>query len=430
MRQYPSGYRLEEDKIFMKFRYRGVRTGGKKATGVIEAQNRQQAVSNLKAEGVYVLEMREAVKLASLQIGKSNSILSREIHFGPKVNNQEFALFARQFATLIQAGVPLAASIRVLIQQTKNKTFAKTLMDVASEVEEGNQLSQAVSKHSDIFPPLFVSMIRAAEASGNLDMILDRLALFFEREHYTREKVKSALVYPAVVTVLAVCVTIFLLIKVVPTFVSMFASFHVQLPLPTRIVLTLSGLVTRKWYIGILIVVLFILCYYLAVRREKIQYVRDSVMLHIPVFGNLLTKSLIARMARTLGLLLASSVPILSAIHLSSNVVHNRVLSRALDSCDTSLRQGHTLSEPLSNHPVFPPLVIQMIQVGEETGTIDVMLSKIADFYEAETEALVDRLKSLLEPMLMVILSVVVGTIVLAVIEPMFSLYQHIGAMS
>ncbi|GMA51866.1 hypothetical protein GCM10025857_32230 [Alicyclobacillus contaminans] len=253
--------------------------------------------------------------------------------------------------------------------------------------------------------------------------------MFFEKEHYTREKVKSALTYPTIVSVLAVCVTVFLLVKVVPTFVSVFASFNVQLPLPTRIVLGVSHFFVHQWYVVLALLIAVVGGYKLAVRNRTGRYWRDYVLLKTPVFGQLVLKSSVARMGRTLSSLLSSGVPIIQALRLSAEVVENEVIRRALQDSEESLTTGQTLSDPYERSKLFPPLVIQMIKVGEETGNLDFMLTKIADFYETETEAMVDRMKSLLEPLLMLVLSVIVGTIITAVLTPMFSLYSQVGSL-
>jgi type IV pilus assembly protein PilC len=255
------------------------------------------------------------------------------------------------------------------------------------------------------------------------------LSTYYEREHYTIEKVKSALTYPIIVSILAVIVTIFMLVKIVPTFVSLFASINATLPLPTRLVIGVSNLVTHFWWeLLILLVVLFV-GYKWLMRKSQPRYIRDAILLKLPIFGALFRKSVMARMARTMSSLFASGVPVLQSLELTTNVVSNTVVARALQRCIESLSSGQSLTEPFTTEWVFPPLVVHMIRVGEETGNLDHMLTKVAEFYEAETESMVDRLKSLVEPIMVLILAGVVGIIITAVIMPMFSLESRIGSM-
>jgi type IV pilus assembly protein PilC len=412
------------------FAYVAVNTNGKKLRGRIEATSRKDAALLLREKFLTPLELKERRARNLRSLAAKDSIWNLEINIGAKVKAGEFAVFTRQMATLIRAGVPLATTVQILSEQTENKALAKVLKEVTSEVLEGNQLSDVTVKHKDIFPVVFTNMIRAGEVSGNLDGVLEKLAVFFEKEHYTREKVKSALTYPIVVTVMSIGVTIFLLLKVVPTFVSMFASFHAALPLPTRIVLAASHFMIHQWYILLGIVILIATGYKLAMRKDKGRYIRDRILLKLPIFGELMTKSLLARLGRTMSSLLTSGVPILQALRLTADVVDNSVINKALKLGEESLTTGQSLSEPFEKHWVFPPLIVHMIKVGESTGTLDYMLTKIADFYEAETEAMVDRMKSLLEPLMIVVLTTIVGTIILAVLTPMFSLYQQVGNMS
>jgi type IV pilus assembly protein PilC len=416
----------------MEFTYKAMTQKGKHSRGKVVAETRQEAIQELRQQGMFATQLDEQIAGGGSSGSRGRaikSILKTEIHFGAKVKHRDFAIFARQLATLVKAGVPLAGSVRVLAQQADNKTFGKVLQYVAAELQKGNQLSEILVTRPDIFPKVFTNMIRAGEASGNLDDVLDSMALFFEKEHYTREKVKSALTYPIVVSVVALLVTTFLLIKIVPTFVNLFAGFHATLPLPTRIVLTASHFFVHQWYVLVAFVVLLVGGYLAMVRSEHGRHVRDVVLLKSPIFGVLFTKSVMARMARTLSTLIGSAVPVLQSLQLTAGVVQNEVVSRALRQCEDSLTSGQAMSEPLSRHWVFPPLIIQMVKVGEETGNLEYMLTKIADFYEAETEAMVDRLKSLIEPLMILFLAVVVGTIITAILTPMFSLYQQMGTM-
>ncbi len=411
------------------FSYQAVDRLGRVSRGKLAAETPEMVITNLREQGVYVTKLWEEKGWQTLLKPSENSFLSMEIHFGRKVKGNDFAIFTRQLATLMKAGVTVADGVRVLAQQTERKPFAKALEEVAAKLRNGSQLSDSAAERPDIFPTLFINMVRAGEVSGNLDGVLEKLAVFFEKEHYTSEKIKSAMTYPLIVSIMAIAVVFILMTTVIPTFVGLFASFHAQLPLATRIVMSVSHFFVQFWYLIIVFLIGIVVLYFWLIRKPTARYYRDVVLLKLPVFGPLLQKSAVARMSRTLGSLFASSVPILQALKLTADAVENEVVARALLGSSDSLTAGQPLSEPLSKSWVFPPLVVHMITVGEQTGNLDFMLSKIADFYEAETEAVVDRLKTLIEPLMIVILTTIVGTIIIAVISPMFSLYQQMGSL-
>jgi type IV pilus assembly protein PilC len=413
----------------MRYVYKAVTTDGRTRRGVIEAPSPRDALLTLREQGIFVTSLNEAQRWRRLLEPREGSLLARQVFIGRPVKPRDFAVMVRQLATLLRAGVVITDALSVLAQQTENKVLGRTLRDMVAKLQAGVQFSQAAAEHSRIFPPVFVNMLRAGETSGDLELVLDRLATFHEREHYTRQKVKSALTYPVVVAILAVCVTAFLLIKVIPTFVSLFAGYNLQLPLPTRIVIAVSNALLHGWYFWLSFLVVATLGYQVVVRRPRGRYWRDRLWLKVPVFGELTRKAVIARMSRTLGTLFASGVPILQALQLTSDVVDNAVIADVLRRSAESLKEGQTLSEPISRSGVFPPLVGHMFHIGEETGQLDAMLAKLADFYEAETEAMADQLRALLEPLMVLILAGVVGVIVTSVILPMFSLYQAMGNM-
>jgi len=294
-------------------------------------------------------------------------------------------------------------------------------------VNKGDLLSEALKQHRKVFQPIFIHMIRAGEESGTLDIVLERLAVFMEKDHNSREKVKSALTYPVTVSFIAILVTIFLLVKVVPVFVQMFADFGATLPLPTRIILAISNFLVVRWYILLLALILTFILFSFLKQQGKGRYYLDYFKLKLPVFGKLLQKEAMARFTRTFSTLVRSAVPILNSINMVSDIVGNEVVKERLLAAINSLRQGESLAEPLKKSWVFPPLVVHMIKVGEETGALDEMLDKIADFYETDVANMVDRLKALIEPLMIVFLAVIVGTIILAVIMPMFTILNYIG---
>jgi type IV pilus assembly protein PilC len=391
--------------------------GGKQLKGKLSSMDRTSAVEELRKRGLTVLSVEEIRK----------SALTTEIYIGNPVKSIDFIIYCRQFSTLINAGVTMVEATTILSQQTESKPLKKALVEVSSALLRGVSFSQAVMEHKKIFPPLFVSMIRAGEETGDIVGTLDRLALFFEKAHTTKEKIKSAMTYPSVVGIMAIGAVIYLLQGVVPQFVTMFASFDTELPAITKLVLSLSKSMSNQWYIWILSVMLFIIAFLLYRRTEKGRYAIDYAKLKMPVFGKLAQKGAIAQMSRTLSSLFASSVPVLQSLTIVEEVVGNKVIGQYIRKSGESLRQGNSLSEPFKKAWVFPPLVTQMIAVGEETGSLDQMLSKIADFYEMDVDNTVDRLKSLIEPLMIVFLAGIVGFIVMAIILPMFTLYSNVG---
>ncbi|GEN33028.1 type II secretion system F family protein [Aneurinibacillus danicus] len=400
------------------FSYEAITRHGKKQKGRIEAVNKAAAVSELKQSGVYVSSIME----------EKQSVLQKEIsiHLFRPVKSQHFVVFLRQLATLIRAGVGIVDSVHILSQQSESKELRRVLREAAGDIQRGSQLSEACAKHPKIFEPLFLSMLRAGEASGSMEIVLDRMATFYEKSHYTREKIKSAMMYPVVMMVLTVIVTIFLLTNIVPMFVNMFASFNAELPAITKTVLAVSDSLVSTWYVYLLVLIGSVIAIRAILRMPRGRYAFDYILLKIPVFGSLFQKGSLARVTRTLSTLFSSSVPVLQSLTIVENVADNIVVSRAIAASKESLRQGRPLSEPLKKSWVFPPLVTHMIAIGEETGSMDTMLEKIADFYEAEVEATVDRVKALIEPLMIVVLAVIIGAIVLSIMVPMFEIFNQV----
>jgi Type II secretory pathway, component PulF len=399
-----------------QFSYHVKTSGGKQLQGKLNSMDKSSAVEELRKRGLTVLSVEEIRK----------SVLATEIYIGNPVKSMHFIIFCRQFSTLIRAGVTIVEATNILAAQTESKALKKALVEVSSALLRGIPFSQAVQEHKRIFPPLFVSMIRAGEETGDLEGTLDRLALFFEKAHTTKEKIKSAMTYPIVVGLMSIAAVIYLLQGVVPQFVTMFESFDTELPAITKIVLALSKSLSHQWYFWIIGLIVLVLAYQLYKRTERGKYVLDYAKLKMPIFGKLAQKGAIAQMSRTLSSLYASSVPVLQSLTIVEEVVGNKVIGGYIRKSGESLRQGNSLSEPFKKAWVFPPLVTQMIAVGEETGSLDQMLAKIADFYEMDVDNTVDRLKSLIEPLLIVFLAGVVGLIVMAIILPMFTLYSSV----
>jgi type IV pilus assembly protein PilC len=396
-----------------KFRYKAVDDNGHYFKGVLEAPSFQSATDELKGKGLWILDCFDQGK----------SILYREISFGgPKVKTEHFTVFCRQLSTLYKSGVNMVESVRILSEQTESKVFKKILKEVADEMQRGTQLSIASSQFPTVFSTVFVNMIRAGEASGNLDEMLDRLAVFYEKEYYTKEKVKSAMIYPIIMGVVTIAVVTLMMTFVIPKYVENFKAMGLELPLPTRIVIKMSDLLKAYWFFMPIFVIAPSLIINAMKRTKKGNYYWDYIRLKIPVFGKLAHKQSIARFSRTFSSLFAAAIPMLQAMTIVSNVVGNEVIGKLILESREGLRSGRSIADPFKDSWLFPPMVVQMLAIGEKTGALDSMLEKVADFYEADVDTMADRLKSLLEPLMILLLSGIVGGIVLAVMLPTFKL--------
>lgn len=397
------------------FKYVGRTKTGGQTRGTIEAANKKAAITKLREKGINPREISE-----------SNSILHKDINIGGKVKNQDFVIYCRQFATLIRAGVTIVEATRILADQTKNKTLKKALFEVEEDIRSGIPFSEATQKHSKVFPALFTNMMRSGEATGNIDNTLDRLANTFEKQFNLKKKIQSTMTYPIVLLILTMVVAVFLMLFIVPSFIESFESMGAELPMITLITIAISEWLQSYWWAALgLIVIVFIVFYYLYKNNKQFNYSVNLFLLRMPVFGPLLQKSVIARLTSTLSSLFSSAVPILQALAISEKVVGNPVIAKVVQEARTSLEKGNSLSDPLERSWLFPPLVTSMIRIGESTGSLDFMLEKVADFYEAEVDRSVDTLKSLIEPLMILFLAVIVGGIVAAIFLPMFSLYEQ-----
>lgn len=398
------------------FKYNGRTAQGALKKGTVDAINKQAAITKLRSQGINPRELEE-----------SKSILHKELSIGEKVKNQDFVIYSRQFATLIRAGVSILESTRILAEQTASKPLKKALQSVEEDVKSGLSFSDAAARYPKVFPQLFVNMIRAGEVTGNLDESLERLAFSYEKQYNLKKKVQSTMAYPVVLLVLTVFVAGFLMLTIVPQFVSMFDDMGAELPTITKVVMGFSEILQSSWYILLAIIIIVVIVFnYLYKNNEAFNFSINLMLLRIPIFGKLLQKSAIARMTRTLSSLFSSSVPILQALTIVEKVIGNPVVAKVVRESRTSLEQGSTLTAPLEKSWIFPPLVTQMTAIGEQTGSLDYMLEKIAVFYEDDVDRTVDTLKSLIEPLMIVILAGVVGTIVMAIMVPMFSMYEQI----
>ena len=397
------------------FKYTGRTSAGVTKKGTIEAINQGAAIAKLRERGINPRE-----------ISVSNSLMHMEINIGNKVKNQDFVIYCRQFATLIRAGVSIVEATNILARQSISKPLKRALEQVEEDVRSGIAFSQAVAKHPKAFPELFINMMRSGEATGNIDSTLERLANMFEKQYNLKKKVQSTLSYPAVLTVLIIVVVAFLLMFIVPSFVTSFEEMGAELPTITVITVAFSAWLQKFWWVVLLVIFLVIITFsYLFKNNKQFHFTVHYILLRMPLFGPLLQKTAIARLMRTLSSLFAAAVPILQALTISEKVSGNPVVGKVMLDARASLERGSSLSEPFEQSWIFPPMVTSMTQIGETTGSLDMMLEKIADFYEAEVDRSVDTLKSLIEPLMIVLLAGAVGIIVAAIFMPMFSLYEQ-----
>jgi type IV pilus assembly protein PilC len=396
--------------------WKGRTLGGEAQTGEIEVGRQEEAVELLRKRKILVTSLR--AKGGSLRMPRFG---------GSNVSTKDLAIFTRQFATMISAGLPLVQCLDILAKQSSKPSFGRVIGEVTREVEAGSTLSDALGKHRKVFDDLFRNMVAAGEAGGVLDEILMRLATYIEKAEALKRKIQSAMVYPVVVLTVALGATAFMLIFIIPTFAKMFSDFGGELPLPTKIVLGLSKGLQMFWWVLLLaiagLVVLFQRYYATELGRRNV----DAAMLRIPVLGDVLLKGAVARFTRTLGTLIASGVPILSGLEITARTAGNKVISEAIMTARSSIREGETVAAPLKASGVFPPMVVQMITVGEQTGALDEMLTKIAVFYEAEVDTAVDTLTSIIEPVMIVVMGGIVGGMVVAMYLPMFKLISVVA---
>lgn len=398
------------------FHYKARDSAGRSREGTVEGADQGAVLTRLRELGMTPLSVEE----------QATTGLKREITLpgrGGKVTQKDLAIFSRQFATMISSGLTLLRSLNILAQQSDNPKLAGVIGKVGTAIEEGKSLSEAIAEH-DTFPRLYVAMVRAGETAGTLDLVLVRIADTMEKDVALRRKVKSTMTYPVIVVIMAVLLTVVMLLFIVPTFVGMFESLGGELPLPTKVLLLMSTVVRKLWFVLLFLPIGMWKGYK---RLRKVQRVRDrldAVKLKVPVFGDLFHKLAIARFTRNLSTLLHAGVPILLALEITADTIDNAVISRAVADVRTAVRAGESVAKPLANHPVFPPMVVQMVGVGEETGALDEMLRRIADFYDLEVEATTESLTSALEPLMIGVLGGIVGAMVISLYMPMFKIFD------
>jgi type IV pilus assembly protein PilC len=378
------------------------------------------------SEDLVLVRLRQ-MGLTPLEVKKASAGMKMEINLRPgHVKLKHLSIFARQFATMINSGLPILRALAILSEQSQSTELAKVLFQVRTDVEQGASLSGAMSKHPKAFNDLFIAMVKSGETGGVLDSVLLRIADVIEREVELRRKIKSAMTYPVAVVALVVLIMSAMLFFVVPQFESIYAQLGGTLPLPTRVLLGLSKAVRHYWWMFLLGSFGASFAFRRFKKTERGREIVDSVKLKIPIFGPLFHKTAIARFSSTLGMLLRSGVPILQSLEIVSDTVNNRIISKAVADVQGSVREGETIARPLAKHAVFPSMVTQMLAVGEETGQIDTMLDKVAQFYNSEVSAAVDALTSLIEPLLIAIIGGCVGAAVIALYMPMFNIIKLI----
>ena len=388
--------------------------GGDIREGTIELAKKEDVIAFLHKQKLIPVNVREKTKQFTIQ-------------FGTGITTRDIVIFTRQFATMINSGLPLVQSLDILAEQTENSALAKVLREVLYDVESGHTLAAAIGKHPKVFSELFVNMVAAGEAGGILDTILLRLATFLEKNDALIRKIKGAMVYPSVIFSVAGMAIVILLIFVIPTFQTMFESAGIPLPLPTRIVIGMSAFLQAFWWavLGGIIGGAFAIRAIYATPGGNLAI--DRILLTLPILGDLQRKAAVARFTRTLGTLVSSGVSILEGLEITAKTAGNRVIHDAVMSSRTSIAGGETIAGPLKESGVFPPMVVQMINVGEQTGGLDNMLTKIADFYDDEVDAAVEVLLAAMEPIMIVVLGVVVGGMIVAMYLPIFDMINAVG---
>jgi len=403
------------------FTYKVKDKQAKVLSGSLEAESQSAVAQKLRSMGYTIISIAEKTEAPTVEE------LFQRFQMFQRVKSKDLAVFSRQFATMINAGLAITRCLSILAEQTTNSFLAKVITDVQKDVEAGQALSTAMAKHPKAFSTMFVSMVRAGEASGVLDQILLRIADHVQADMELKGKIKSAMAYPVVMFGITIIITFVMITFLVPIFAKMFEDMGGELPMATRILITLSDTVNSVYGIllfGALVGAIF--GFRAFKNTEKGRYIWDSFKLKLPVFGQLVSKVALARFSRTLGTLMASGTPILNALDIVSDTVGNAVVSKGVLAARASIKEGETIAKPLSQSKVFPPMVIQMINVGEETGALETMLVKVADFYEKEVANAVEAITSMIEPLLIVFLGVVVGGIIISLYLPMFQVVNMI----
>ena len=398
-----------------KFKYRALTTSNEKVEGVYEAKSKDEVLAIISSNGYYPLMVEEIIESQQINLG-----------FSKKVKLKDMAVFCRQFYTMLDAGVQIDHCLNILSEQLTHPELKKAIAQVEDEVRRGESLSESMSQHNEVFPELLLKMIQSGEVSGNLDTIMLRMSAYYEKESKVSSKVKNAMIYPAILAIVAAGAVTIILTFVMPTFIQMFDENGVELPWLTRALLATSDFMTSQYLLIITTLFLAVFGYRMYAKTDHGKYTLSQMKLSIPILKPLNQKMIVSRFTRTLSTLLSSGIPLAQSIHIVSEVVQNKVAEQALQSVREELVKGEGLSGPILETKIFPPMLSSMIHIGEETGSLDDILAKTADFYDDELEAQIQATTALIEPLLIVVMGIIIATIVLAIMIPMFEMYTQI----
>ena len=396
------------------FSYVAVDKRGKEKRGSLEAETRERALEQLKAEGLIPVSVRE------------QGALNKEIDFsiGKKVKPRDLSVFCRQFVSITQAGVPMKEALQMLSEQTENKWLKRAISEVLLNVEKGNTLADSMRSQPDIFPPMLVNMVEAGEQSGSLEMAFSRMAVHFEKEAKLKATIKKATIYPIILVIAAIGVIAVMLLFVIPIFIDMFADLDIEMPAITMFVMNSSKWMTSHWYVVLAIIVGVVAAYKLIYRTTQGRLTIDRIKMKMPLFGKLTVKTACSQFARTMSTLLMSGISTIDALETTSKIVNNIHYTNAMLKAREEVMKGVPLSEPLEASGIFPPMVYHMTGIGEETGNVEEMLEKMADYYDEEVEMTTQSVLAAMEPIIILFMALIIGTLVIAVISPIASMYN------
>ena len=392
---------------------------GRETTGSMDAENRERAAEQIRKSGLVPLSIKE------------QGVLNKEIDFslGRKVKPRDLSVFCRQFVSITQAGVPMKEALQMLAEQTENKWLKRAIFDVLTNVEKGNTLADSMMAYQDIFPGIMVSMVRAGESSGNLEMAFSRMAVHFEKQAKLKATIRKATIYPIILICAAIGVVAVMLLFVIPIFIDMFADLDVEMPALTMAVMNTSEWTASHWYVILIVIVAVVAAYHAFYRTDDGRRIIDEIKMHMPLFGKLTVKSACAEFARTMSTLLAAGLSTVSCLDIVSGIIKNIHYVNALQKAKEEIMKGIPLSEPLQSSGIFPPMVYHMTSIGEETGNIEEMLSKLADYYDEEVEITTQSILAAMEPLIIVFMAIIVGTLVIAVILPIGAMYEGLDKL-
>ncbi len=405
------------------YEYKALDKAGKSRKGIIDADSTNSARKKLRAKGNYPISIQESSARAQKREGGKQASL----RFFDRITSKEIHIFTRQLATLLGARIPLVPSLSSLISQTDNPAFKKVIAQIKESVNEGKTLTNAMAEHPKVFSSIYLNMIRAGEASGSLDIVMEKLADFGEKQEALKGKLTAALIYPCVMALICVGVLFILITYIIPNITQVFVEMDRILPLPTRILLGVSDFLIAYWFVVLAFVVLVLVGARFFIRSKRGRYLWDYLLLKMPVVGTVLQKIILARFSSTLGSLLESGVGLIASMEIVKTIMNNSRISQVVDEAIGQIREGKSMTLSLSNSPWFPPMFVQMVGVGEQAGTLEKMLSKVAEAYEREVESAVLGMTALIEPIMIVLMGGVVGVIILSILLPIFEMNQMIG---